>query len=392
MMWALLAMVTTGPAEAASPVEEAQLVQVDKLRARMAGEVHLLAFDLLDELVYQWTQRPVFESPTNVVLASVTVPVGLGTGMQALLENHLTSVLLANPTTQVQLVHCPQCSAMFVHSGPEGTVVSRGIDNPELLVELGGATGQHALFVDVEAQGEQLVLRARLTRLTEDLPIVWSHTLTTSTSAPALLRESTELKSAAEVREDYLKALRSRGPIQVPVRLAVRAFARPRSGIGIPVPPLPWLQSGVEFGTDDGRAWTGSLVGGVSFTPQSSTGLMAQARVARLVTGRVRSVTRPDVYVFVGGAVLNVWGPGTFSLQVDPLTVDDILLNAELEDPRHTFGAAHAGIDLRVGNRIGISTFIETIPSLRRSANLDDYVRLFDIGFQSWGNEVTFWF
>ena len=102
--------------------------------------------------------------------------------MQALLENHLSSVLLANPDTGIQLVHCPSCTGMVVRSGPEGTVISRGIDQPEVLAQLGENSDTHALFVDVEAQGQFLVLRARLTRLTPELPVVWSRTFSSSTS------------------------------------------------------------------------------------------------------------------------------------------------------------------------------------------------------------------
>ncbi len=100
----------------ATDLEDAQRAQLERVRAQIADQVHLAAYDLLDELVYGWTLDPMFESPTPVVLAELTVPVGLGTGLQAQLENHLTAVLLANPTTGVQLSHCPQCTAVVVHS------------------------------------------------------------------------------------------------------------------------------------------------------------------------------------------------------------------------------------------------------------------------------------
>src|SRR5204863_7824752 len=203
----------------------------------------LSAYDLVDELVYGWTKQPIFEAPTPVVLASVTVPVGLGTGLQALLENHIAEVLLANPSTNMTLVHCPTCSAVVVHSGPEGTVVSRGIDDPDALVELGGATGQKALFIDVEAEGAWLVLRAHITELTPDLPIVWSYTLSTSAGTPPLLRQPQNLKSAADARQEYVDALHDRGPITVPLRFVIRTYAQPDNPEAIAPPPYLWLQS-----------------------------------------------------------------------------------------------------------------------------------------------------
>ena len=160
-----------GSAQANDSREEALSAEVERVRAQVADEIQLYAYDLIDELVYQWIQEPVFDRPTDVVLAGVSVPVGLGTGMQALVENHLNAVLLENPATQVTLVHCPSCTAVVVHSGPEATTVTRGVDSPATLQTL-GTTGRHALFIDVEAEGAFLVLRARITRLTPELSLI----------------------------------------------------------------------------------------------------------------------------------------------------------------------------------------------------------------------------
>lgn len=392
MVWVLLGLCAAAPARAASTVEQAQLAELDRLRAEVADEVQLSAYDLVDELVYGWTSEPVFDKPTPVVLASVTVPVGLGTGLEALLENHLNAVLAANPTTNLQLVHCPTCTAVVVHSGPEATVVSRGIDDPAVLDELGGATGKHALFLDVEAEGTWLVLRARLTRLTPDLPIVWSHTIASSAGTPALLRQPHDLKSAAEARQDYLDALHDRGPVTIPLRFVVRSYARPAEDTGVPPPPFIWFQTGAELGATDARAWTASVLLGYSIIPEAYQGLMAQARISRLLTGRARSMSRPDLYAFVGAALLTVWGPATGAFQEEVLTADELILALQGDDPRYTFGTLHLGLDLRLGNRIGLSTFLETMPSLSSTENIGSYADVAGIRFQSLGTEVTFCF
>jgi len=393
MLLSLAAGLFATPAWAEKPIELAQRAEMDRVRAEVAGEIHLSAFDLVDELVYGWSSEPVFPEPTPVVLAGVSVPVGLGTGLQALIENHLSAVLGANPTSNVQLAHCPQCTAMVVHSGPEGTVVTRGIDNPRALADLGAATGQHALFVDIEAEGAWLVLRARITRLTPALPIVWSHTLSTSANTPALLREPKGLKSAAEAREEYIDALHGRGPIAVPLRVTIRSYKRPPpSNGGIGPPPFVWLQSGVEIATTDAHAWTTSIVAGFTWAPDTYQGVLGQVRINRLLTGRVRSRTKPNLHAFVGAAVITVWGPATQPFQENPITSDDILALADMSGPRFAFGAFHAGLDLRVGNRIGMSTFLEMIPHLAQSPNLGDYVRVGSIGFPAIGTEVTLWF
>jgi len=374
---------------AASPVQEAQQAELERVRLQIADQVQLVAFDLVDEMVVSLRDDPVFDKPTPVVLADVTVPVGLGAGMASLVENHLATVLLANPDTHLQLVHCPSCTAVVVHSGPEATVISRGHDQPETLEKLGVGTGQHALFVDVEAEGAFLVLRARLTRLTESQPIVWSHTVATSASTPALLRQPDGLTTASEARAEYLDALRDRGPIAVPLRFAVRTFARPDEGVA--APPFVWLQSGVELGVTDAQAWTSSILVGYSFIPQAYQGIMGQARVHRLLTGRARSHIKPDLYGFVGAAVISVWGPATGAFSSEVLTADEIIAALEEEGPRTSFGTLQVGLDLRVGQRIGLSTFLETIPDYANSPNFGNYVRV-GLGFQSLGSEVTFWF
>ncbi len=388
-LFAALALGLAAPAWGTTAIEQAQLAELDRLRAEVAGQVQLSAYDLIDELVYGWVTEPVFAAPTPVVVVGVTVPVGLGTGLQALVENHLAAVLAENPTSNIQLAHCPACTAVVVHAGPEGTIVSRGMDDPAVLESIGADTGRHALFIDVEAEGAWLVLRARITRLTPDLPIVWSHTIASSSSTPPLLRQPNDLKSAAEARQEYIDALHDRGSLAIPVRFVVRSYKAPADRGGVPPPPFLWLQSGVELGANDSLAWTSSILVGYSFIPQAYQGLMGQARISRLLTGRTRSLLRPDIYAFVGAAAISVWGPATGSFRDQKLNADEIIRDSAGEGPRTTFGALQLGLDLRLGNRIGLSTFLEAVPVLRNSRNLGSYIQVGSIGFQTWGTEVT---
>jgi len=378
------------PARAETPVERSRDAALEQARARMADQIQLSAYDLVDELVYGWTQEPVFDKPTRVVLAQVGVPVGLGTGLQALVENHLSHALIAHPRTRMRPVHCPACTQVVVHSGPRATVVARGIDSPEAFEALGIDGGMHALFVDLEAEGSSLVLRARLTRLSPDLPIVWSRTLTTSSATPALLRDPDALVSAEEAREQYLDALRDRGPVHVVARLGIRTYARPDQGTGgLPPPPFPWLQIGIEAAATPARDWMVDVVFGGSFIPQAYQGLLAETRILRLVTGRSRSHVRPDLYAFFGAAVMTVWGPATGAFQVQPFTTDDLIRSQQGEAPRSLWGSFEVGLDLRLGNRLGVAAYLETLPALRRSQNLGEHVRVLGIGFQSLGTEVV---
>jgi hypothetical protein len=181
------------------------------------------------------------------------------------------------------------------------------------------------------------------------------------------------------------------------VTLGVRTFAQPDfifdNSAGTPPPPFIWLQTGVELSATRARAWTSSVVLGYSFIPQAYQGIMAQGRVNRLVTGRARSLTRPDLYAFVGASVQGVWGPATAAFQSTVLTTDQLLAAVDEEGPRNAFGTIHLGVDLRVGNRIGFATFLELLPSFQTSDNIGTYIRLSSgFGFQSHGTEVTIWF
>lgn len=393
-MIALLTQLFLSTSFAASPNEEAHLAELDRARSEIADQVQLSAYDLLDELVYGLRSDTVFENPTPVVLAGVSVPVGLGSGLQALVENHLGDVLGKNPTTNLQLVHCPTCLAVVVHSGPEGTVVSRGVDNPSVLEDLGG-TGKHALFIDLEAEGAFLVLRARITELSPDLPIVWSKTLATSASTPALLRQGDRLKSAREARDEYVGLLNGKLPMSIPVRLGVRSYAGPPwwdDTAGNGPPPFLWLQSGVEFAATDAKAWTSSIIVGYSWLPTSYQGIMGQWRVKRLLTGRTRSLTHPNIYGYLGVAVMSVWGPGTSTFTNEILTAAQIIDGANGDGPRNTFGGMQVGVEVKVGNRISGSLFLEALPTFQNSRNLGYYVRVGGLDVQTFGTEVTFWF
>lgn len=393
MRW-LGALVVLGvccaPAPAlAATAEEAQAIELDKLRAQVANQVQLATYDLLDELVYHWTQSPPFGAPTPVFLAGLTVPVGMGTGLEGLLENHLAALLLANPNTRVTLSHCPACTAVVVHSGAKGTVVSRGLDNPEALARIGGTGGRHGLYVDVAAEGAWLVLRARITQLTPDLPIVWSRTLSSAVGTPSLLRQPEALKSAAAARREYLDALNDRGPFAVPVRFTVRAYELGASSSASP-PPIIWLQTGFEVALTQARAWTAGVVLGYSWLPDAYDGFMAQARMSRLLSGSEHSLTGPDIYLFIGGALMSLDGPAIAPFRTD--NFDQILMEAQgSTSTRATFGALHLGLEFRVGNRIGASVFLENMPAYNDSEQIGVFVESV-IDFHSFGSEVTFWF
>jgi hypothetical protein len=374
-------------------VSEAQKAQIEELRAQIANQIQLQAYDLLDELVFEWTEHPPFALETPVVLADVSVPVGFGSGLQALVENHFAGLVTKNPKTRVVLSHCPQCTSLVVQSGAKGTVVSRGVDLPEALDSAGALSGaRHALYLDFEVEGSSLVLRARITSLEPALPIVWAKTLSTSTSSAALLRSEEHLKSADEARADYVDALKGRGLLLVPIRVGVRSYASGESnGAQVLSAPFIWLQLGVEAALTQARAWTGSFTVGGSWMSQSHTAWMLEARIARLLTGNETSLTRPDLYAFVGGAAYSIHGPNALLFQDSLPTVEELYAQQDQSKAHEAFGAFQLGLELRVKNRVGIGAFLETMPTLD-SKSIGNYVDLGLFTFRSFGAEVSFCF
>lgn len=396
---ALLASLTLAALPARADEAElslAQQAQLEALRAEVAGQLQLQAFDLLDELVYGWSKTPVFANPTPVVLADVSVPVGFGSGLKALVETHFADLVSKNPRGNLLLVHCSRCTELIVHSGAKGTVISRGVDQPEALRELGALSqSQHALHLDFEAEGASLVLRARVTELSPSLPILYARTLSSSTSTAALLRSPEHLQSASEAREEYLEALRGRGLFLVPLRVGVRTYApsSSSSSVGARAFPFLWLQLGLETALTRARAYSGSVSLGASYVPGLQTGYLMQARVGRLLSGSTISLTRPDVYGFVGASAIWVHGPGALVFATRVPTAKELLDAATgVVKPQELFGAFQLGVELRLKNRVGAGLFLESAPSLNEARSIGNYADLGFVQFHSFGAEVTFCF
>jgi hypothetical protein len=287
------------------------------------------------------------------------------------------------------LTHCPQCTSVVVHSGARGTIVSRGVDEPEALSMAGTLSGgRHALFLDFEAEGAALVLRARITSLEPTLPIIYAKTLSTSTSSPALLRSGERLKSAAEAHQEYVDALQGRGLYLVPIRIGVRTYA---AGSSSPVKaaPFPWLQAGVEGSLTQARSWMGSFSVGFSWAPQLHVGWLAQGRLSRLISGSTSSLTGPDLYAFVGGSVISIHGNSALIFQDKVPDLNALLQQLTGREPEATFGAFQLGLEFRLKNRLGAGVFLESLPSMNNAPAIGDYLDLGLIRFHSLGVEVS---
>ena len=388
--WLLLVAVSAF-AEEGRPSADAVENEVEEARANIASQLQLHAYDLLDELVFQWQQNPPFQNDTDAVLADISIPVDFGSGLQALLENHFVNLLLKNPKSHLRLVHCPTCLAMTVHSGKKGTVVGRGVDLPEALQQAGQASqSRHALFLDFEAEGSALVLRVRITSLEPKLPIVYAHTISNTTRSAALLRSPEHLKSAAEARKEYVDLLTGKGLLLVPITIGVRTYKASNFAL-VSAAPLIWLQLGIEGALSQARAWTASFSAGFTWLPESHVGWSLQARIARLLTGSTVSLSHPDLYLFVGGGLIALYGRGSIPFR-NVLPTPDVLMEATDLRPNTTFGTIQAGLTLRLKNRIGASLYTEWSPGLDSSQALTSVIDLGPFRVHAIGVEVQFCF
>jgi hypothetical protein len=206
-----------------------------------------------------------------------------------------------------------------------------------------------------------------------------------------MLRSEKQLKSAAEARQEYLDLLQGKSTYLIPIRIGLRTFATPASTQAVMAPPFFWLQGGVEAALTQARAWTGNLMLGVTWLPDLHVGVIAQARLARLISGNTTSLTHPDVYAFVGGAVIYVNGRTAAMFQNQVPDLDALIDLTNMKANEAFLGTFHLGFELRVKNRIGVAVFMEALPGLTDSSSVGTYWDL-GIRFSSLGVEVSFCF
>jgi hypothetical protein len=378
-------------AQELQPTDEETWKSAEVLRAELAHDVQFYATQLIDEMVYEWTRSKPFETPTPLLMMNISVPLGLGSGFTTLLENHLAEVLLKNPNTNLIPSHCPSCLAWTVHSTPDGTVLSRGTEDPDqLLKDSPNSKIKHSLYLDFEAQGSSLILRSKIVSLQKGLPIVSAKSYSTSTSAPALLRDPNRLKSSAEVREEYKQILAGRDRFLFPLRAIARIYSPPEGG-NSSTSPFVWFEVGAESFFTQEQRWGGGISVGFTSLKGVHEGWSTGARVVRLISGSSKSFTHPDVYFVLGGTILNVKGENARAFQRTPASTVDLLRDAKGDEPQASFASWKIGTELRIKNRFSAGIFGEILPS-PASNRIGTYVDLGAASIRGYGLEVGLWF
>lgn len=381
--------------------------ELQRVRAQVTNRIQLLAAELLDELIHGWRESPPLPSTSDIIIAQISVPLGVGSPLTAFLENHATELITHNPATGLRLVHCPQCTEMVVQSQPDATIVARGLDLPEALRRITNRTGTlHALYLDFEAEGTSLVLRAKITRLEPHLPIVAARTLVMTTSEGGVLRSPNNLVSVGEARTELENILFERGWFLFPVRILIRSYSTDASSafgitenfstndVGL-IAPFIWFEAGVETAFSAGQTWLAGFNLGFTSMDTLYEGWSVGARINRLLWGSVRSLSNPNPYWFFGGTVIHAKGPNTLAFHKNYYDVEmaqPIGGFSLVDKPQTTFFAIKTGIELRLRSRFSLGIFLEAIPALTDAPLLGSHAEILGIDFQCFGGEIGLWF
>ena len=102
------------------------------------------------------------------------------------------------------------------------------------------------------------------------------------------------------------------------------------------------------------------------------------------------SLTHPDVYVFVGGSVISLYGTGALAFKDQVPTPQEIRDSTDTS-PNTIFGTLQLGLTLRLKNRIGATFYLESAPNLDNSPAVGNFL---DLGLKvhTLGFEVQFCF
>jgi len=333
------------------------------------SDVRLMATDLVDELVYSWISEPPLPERTALILADVAAPVGLDERFTVMVENRLYELLRQNPGIKVDLAHCGPCTQFIAKSNPQGTILSRGVDQPEVLAQLvKNMPGREALSLDFEAEGRELVLRAQVFELTGVQKIVWAKTYSTSLSGRRALRDTSPLISLDEARARQRAILAGRDPLEVTSRLVVRIFnASPSAPVS--AAPLPFFEQSFEAVPLPSRALRAAVTVGFTSIKDSLSAWSVGGHVAHLLLRDTPSLVDPDLYLTFGMHYIRMRGPGALAFSENGVTPDQI--NNMATEPKATLVSWRLGLETHIKFRLGMLAFLEYTPTLDNSNTIE---------------------
>ncbi len=319
-------------------------------------DLRLMGSDLVDEMVHDWLSSPIFRLERPLALTHVSAPIGLDGRFSDLVENRLFEVITANPALKIKLTHCGICRQMVAKSTPQGTLIARGIDQPEVLNDLiNRIPNLLALDLNFEVEGRELVLRAVIFEPQKDQRILWAKRYSWSRSSRSLLRDAQPLLSLEQARKQQNAILEGRDQLQLVSRVSVRNFYSP-----IAISPLAFFEQSVEGALLPDRAYRAAFSLGFTSVRESIEGWSVGGHFASLMFRERPSLIHPDVWWFLGFHYVRVRGPDAAPFAQEQLDVDRILSTGK--EPRASFVAYRLGLESHLKYRFGLMAFLEYVP------------------------------
>lgn len=270
------------------------LIQAERARATVAMKLHLMATDILDELVYRWTSKPPLAKPSEVVIMAITSPMGLNQQFTAFLENHFHRLVIQNPKSNVIPVYCGTCSTLTAFASPRGTIIAPGAAIADLKGD--DLAASFALYLDFSIEKSQLLLRSRLVALDDHRRIIHAETIATDSGQPPSLRLPGRLASLEQVRKEYVEILTQQERTRL--ALGTKVMMIDLKDELVLIPPIPWLLVGLDVYPSDQRQWYMNLSLGMASIPEEVNGTLVQGRYARHIYPEHSNLIQPDIYGF----------------------------------------------------------------------------------------------
>lgn len=344
-------------------------------------DIRIMATDLVDEMAYQWLKSPPFPTTKNLILADLSAPIGIDHRFNEFVENRLYEIFSSNPQIPFRPVHCSTCLQWTAVANPKQTVISRGIDQPEVLQNLDKLSpDQLALSLNFEAQGRDLVLRAQIFEMAPPQKIVWARTYSTSMSRAEVMRDKANLMSLEAAREMQQQILRGKEPLSTFTRIKIRNFQA--QGSTGQVAPLIFIAQSLEATLLPQRNKKFAVEVGFSSIKNSLQGWSVGGNFAQLIGRKTPSLVDPDVYWFAGVEYMALEGPGAAPFSQKQIDVAR-LVNAK-EDPKAGMTFLRFGLEGLIKHRFGMAVYIEHAPILEDSEIIKTQKLLF-IPYQSLG-------
>ena len=378
---------------AQAQVNPVDIAQVETARGHVANRLHLMGADLLDSLVFEWNQTPIFDNPTRFVLVGITVPMGTNARLASFLENHFYQLLLDNPSTQLIPIHCAVCRAIKVKSNSKQTIIGRHIDINSAEVYESLPNAQYFLFLDFEVAGSQLVLKARMTRKTVQPDasiqmdrIIFARSIATDSSTPPLLRDSRNIVSIHAARQQYIDILQQKSDFRIPLRIRTAILPTPEtSQEEVVMPPMIWFEGGAEISPDVYKRWLAEVTIGVSSIPEQYDGFSLGAKVSRIFSSQSPSLYKPEIYGYFSAGYMELTGSAAIAFREDDrltFVEMDQKLKKEEKIEKAAFTFLRFGVEVLVKSTYRLGGFMEAYPAEMENENLGKVGQFHAYGFE----------